>query len=303
MIFSLGYNGGMIPTRLTVPASWRELNITEWRGPIFIFGDNDSGKSTFARYLYTQCITSHPDTPVGFLDTDVGQNSYGLPTTLTLALNTDRTSTFPPQGSRRSRFIGSNTPTHHTAEMLVGLHYLQLFALQTGIETLVIDTSGFIEPVHGGTVLKWAKVDLFRPCTVVALQRDRELIPLLAPLYHSPGVRLINLPVCDAVQPRTREARRAYRANCYRAYFQDAQRLPLLYNKLAVFPTLDFIPGRLAALEDRAGFTLALAIVESANDTAVWLHTPWNRKGRVTTLRLGDLLIDLDTFQDQPIIS
>jgi polynucleotide 5'-kinase involved in rRNA processing len=196
--------------------------------------------------------------------------------------------------------VGHNSPVRHTETLLIGLYRLWLFALQERVGALVVDTSGFVDADYGAAELKWAQVALFRPCTVVALQQMDELAPILAPLRHLPGVRLVDLPICEAVRARSREARRAYRAARYRAYFQEARRMPLPYQKLAVFPRSLFPPGQIAALEDVNGFVIALAIVERANESVVWLKTPWSGKGKVASLRVGKLRIGLESYQDTP---
>ncbi len=287
---------------IMVPETWRALDVAGWRSPILIFGASDSGKSTFARYLYGRLAAQHDK--VVFIDADIGQSSFGLPGMIVAGLSMGRgTQDFPPGGARRMRFVGSNTPVGSVPAVLTSLYRMKRFALREKAGAVLVDTSGLIDSLHGGADLKWAKVELFRPCTVVALVREQELEPLLSPLRHLPDVNLVQLPVCDAVCPRPTEARRAYRAACYRAYFAPAQRLPLVYRQLAVFPDWDFTPGRLAALEGRDGFVLALALVESANDAivrdgVVWLRTPWSGRGQITTLRLGNLRIDMETYQD-----
>lgn len=282
---------------IVIPETWRALDVAGWHSPILIFGSSDSGKSTFARYLYGR-LTAHYD-KVAFVDADIGQSGFGLPATIVAGMSQGQADRdFPPGGMRRMCFVGSNTPVGAMPSVLMGLYRMKRFVLRQKADAVLIDTSGLIDPLHGGADLKWAKVELFRPCTVVALAREQELEPLLSPLRHLPDVTLIELPVCDAVRPRTTEERRAYRAACYRAYFASAQRLPLVYRQLAVFPDQAFTPGRLVALEGRAGFTVALALVESANDVAVWLRTPWDGKAQVATLRLGNLRIDMETYQD-----
>jgi polynucleotide 5'-hydroxyl-kinase GRC3/NOL9 len=285
---------------LSIPDGWRALEISDWHGPILVFGASDSGKSTFARYLYARLVEHHAH--VGFLDTDIGQSSFGLPATITIALNQGKEDpAFPPGGARRVYFVGSNTPCGYTCQVLAGLYRTMLFALEKRADALVVDTSGFVEPARGGADLKWAKVEMLRPCTVVALQHAQELELILAPLRCLPGVRLFEFPVSEATRMRAREERRAYRAACYRQYFQDAAQIPLPYDRLAVFPERLFTPGRLVALENRDGFAMALALLERADGTIVWLRTPWSGEGRVAALHLGDLRIDLQTFQDAPL--
>jgi polynucleotide 5'-hydroxyl-kinase GRC3/NOL9 len=287
----------MESNNIVIPEAWRALDVAGWRSPVLIFGASDSGKSTFARYLYGR-LTAHYD-KVAFIDADIGQSSFNMPTTIAAGASQRRgDGEFPPSGMRRICFVGNNTPVGAMLSVLIGLYRMKRFVQREKAGAVLIDTSGLIDPLHGGTDLKWAKVELFRPCTVVALARAQELEPLLSPLRHLPDVNLVELSICDAVRPRTTETRRAYRAACYRTYFASARRLPLAYRQLAVFPDHDFTPGRLAALEGRDGFALGLGLVESASDGAVWLRTPWPGQGRVVALRLGNVRIDMETYYD-----
>ncbi len=292
---------------LIVPDEWKALDVSRWRGPVLILGGPSSGKSTFGRYLYQQLLPHHKK--VAYLDADVGQQDLGPPAAITVAVsgNPDE-SRFPPTGARRMRFVGSNTPRGHFLPLIMGLHTLQRFARRQGATTTVVDTSGFIEPNHGAAALKWAKVDMLRPCTVVALQRQRELAPILGPLRNLLGKRLHILPVVPIARERTAEERRAHRAACYRAYFQQARRVGLAYGRLAIFPMRvsayqDFTHGQLLALEDREGFALGLGILDEVHlqQRTIWLHTPWWGEGKIAALRLGKLRLNLETFEDEPI--
>jgi polynucleotide 5'-hydroxyl-kinase GRC3/NOL9 len=287
-------------TQLEIPDAWNALDVSGWRGSILILGASNTGKSTFARYLYTRLLSVHQQ--VGYLDADVGQSSLGAPATITMAIRgSEDERAFPPAGPRRVCFVGNNTPLRHIPIVLLSLYRMQLFAVHRQVDTLVVDTSGLIDPLHGGADLKWGKVELFRPCQVVAFQREEELEPILVPLRHMSGVCLYELPVAEAVRRRAYAERRAYRAARYRDYFVDAQRIPLPYTKLAVFPKPTFLPGRLVGLEGRDGFTLALGIVERADERVLWLRTPWSGQGQVAAVRLGDLLLDERTFQEMRI--
>ncbi|MGC9398753.1 MAG: Clp1/GlmU family protein [Anaerolineae bacterium] len=281
---------------IEVPESWQALDIAAWRGPILVVGASNTGKSTFARYLYRRLLETH--TYVAFLDADMGQNSYRLPTTMVVARNESSGEVaFPPCAERHLWFVGGNAPPGHMLRVILGLSRL---VQATRAETLIIDTTGFVDARFGGTHLKWAQVELLRPCTVVVFQRERELRSLLLPLHPLPGVRVIELSVPAGVRLRSREERRAYRAACYREYFAEARRVSLNYHGLAVFPARRFLPGRLAALEDREGFALALGFVEGADERVVHLRAPLlpGREETVAVLRLGDLRLDTETFQD-----
>ncbi len=68
-------------------------------------------------------------------------------------------------------------------------------------------------------------------------------------------------------------------------------------------PALDFSPQRLLALEDDHGFTLGLGVILGADlaRRRVSLWTPLTSTGRVDTLNLGDVTLDLQTYRDQPL--
>jgi polynucleotide 5'-hydroxyl-kinase GRC3/NOL9 len=284
--------------RIEIPGRWHDLEAETWRGPVLVLGASDTGKSTFARYLYDRLGVAHGR--IAYLDGDVGQSHLGPPTTLTLALNGEA-STFPPDGPQRVWFVGSNSPTGHMLPMVTGLARLADFAAKEGAAATVIDTTGLVNPGQGGAALKWAVVDLLRPCTVVGFQRREELEPILAPLRRLSDLSVHTLPIAAAVRERSREDRIAHRTAQYRDYFKHARRSPLAYRDLAVFPRIAFRPGRLAALEDREGFTLALGVVDQARGGKVWLHTPWQGDEDVSAIRLGDLEIDLHTYKDARI--
>jgi polynucleotide 5'-hydroxyl-kinase GRC3/NOL9 len=284
-------------SEIDVPEAWRSLEVASWQEPVLIVGASNTGKSTFARYAYHRLLEAHDR--VAFLDTDVGQNSYRLPTTLVAARNEKPgNTTFPPRGGRRVWFVGSNAPPGHLLRVVLGITRL---TQNREAEALVVDTSGFISPNYGGANLKWTLVEILRPCTVVAFQREDELQPLLLPLHPLPGVRVVELPVPGAVRERRKEERRAYRARCYRDYFEDAGSISLNYHGVAVFPRRRFRRERLVALEGRDGFVLALALIEGADADVIRLRTPLapSQKEEVAALQLGDLRIDLGSYQDE----
>jgi polynucleotide 5'-hydroxyl-kinase GRC3/NOL9 len=280
-------------------SAWTALDVSNWRGNILIFGASNSGKSSFARQLYERLLSTQRR--VGYLDADVGQSSLGPPTTMTIAISGEEEAAFPPTGPSRMCFVGSNTPCGHVSRVLLSLYRMLLFSIREQVEALVLDTTGLVDPIHGGTELKWGKVELFRPCRVVAFQGRGDLEPVLVPLRHLSGVRLHEMSTDNAVRRRSADERRAYRAARYREYFRDARRIPLPYTSLAVFPEARFLPGRLVGLEGRDGFTLALGVVERADEQVVWLQTPWTGRPKVAALRLGGLRLDETTFQETPV--
>jgi polynucleotide 5'-hydroxyl-kinase GRC3/NOL9 len=290
-----------------VPSAWEEIVATVPAGAVLLFGAPDTGKSTLARYLYERLAAQGQR--VACLDGDPGQTSLGPPATMTLVVG--RGPDYPPAGRRWRRFIGSVSPRGHMLPMVVGAAALVEAARGAGASVIIHDTSGLVDPLQGGVALKLAKIDLLRPETVIAIQREEELEPLLEPLRHCGWLRLHELRPSPAVQPRDPAERRAHRAERFASYFAGARPVVLQWDRLAVWPCTaapardagapGFTYRQLVALENGGGFVLGLGIVLRAERGAreVTLLTPLASPHGVEALRLGDLTIEARTYRDQ----
>jgi polynucleotide 5'-hydroxyl-kinase GRC3/NOL9 len=289
---------------------WRALKLDERSGVLLVVGATDTGKSTFARYLFAQLRSQ--GRKAAFFDGDPGQSSLGPPATLTLTFDPDLPAGLqvgdglhhPAPALVWRYFIGSITPQGHMLPVLVGAARLVQAAQNAGAEVVIYDTSGLVEPAKGGLALKNAKLDLLRPSAVFAIQREKELEPLLIPLRRSQRAQLIELRPSPAVTPRDASARRQHRARQFAAYFSSARPVDLEWSRIAVFPYPAFQLHRLAAFEDVLGFTLGLGIVLSMDGPRrqVRLLTPLRSLAGVNAVRLGDVLVNPETFQDERVM-
>ena len=286
---------------ITVPPDWDRLPLDFKPGVLMVVGATDVGKSTLARFLYRRLCEK--GRTVAFLDGDPGQSALGPPATMTLAFSRPNQKGFPPRGRVWRWFIGSVSPRGHMLSVLVAAARLAEVGRGAGAAYIVYDTSGLVDPAAGGLALKWAKIDLLKPTAIIALQRDRELEPLLEPLRRGRRVRLLELPASPYARPRDIETRRAHRARQFARYFAAAQPQTLHYHRLAVFPRPDFRFQQLAALESSAGFVLGLGVVQRADlaERRLTLITPLTSFARVAALRLGDLLVDPISGRDERI--
>ncbi|MCX6031293.1 MAG: Clp1/GlmU family protein, partial [Chloroflexi bacterium] len=351
---------------IDIASSWHHLPAADLAGVILIVGAPDTGKSTLARYLHGRLAAT--GRRVAFLDGDPGQSTLGPPATMTLAMGEIAPLSPQPWGeldspqpwgeldssqpwgeldSPRSRgaggaahrwFVGATSPRGHMLPVLVGAGRLVEAARAAGAEVLVYDTSGLVDPAQGGLSLKLAKIDLLRPAAVIAIQREDELEPLLAPLRRSQHTRLFELTPSPAVTRRDAITRREHRAAQFGRYFAGARLLDVDFGRLAVLPEPNFAFNQLIALEDAAGFTLGLGIVRETDLDArqVTLLTPLacsensgsgsharrfggmgaasavlmehgadhgitNPLAGVDALRLGDLAVEPWTWRDQRV--
>ena len=275
-----------------VPPEWKRVDVSALTGTIMVIGASDTGKSTFARYLFRRLAKHYPR--IGFLDCDVGQSSLGLPTTLTLLLTTSTTGDKPPRNERLAYFVGAVSPRGHILPAVIGAYKLQRRAQQWGVGALVVDTTGLVDAAAGGGALKQWKIELLEPATVFAFARGIELEHILWPRRRDPRVRVIELPVPRAVTERSREKRIRYRAERWKEYFSRAATVRLNLRRLAVFGLEAMTPGRLLALQDADGFALGLGVVRhyDPHTQAVAICTPLPSLEGVVSLRLGTLGLD-----------
>lgn len=291
----------MTEKSLDIPLAWQTIDLFQLQGILMVLGNPDVGKSTFSRFLYQRlcAVFRH----VAYLDGDPGQSTLGPPGTMTLALAAEGEDAFPPRGRIWRSFVGSISPRGHMLQVLTGAARLTAAARMAGVQAVIYDSTGFVQPVGGGAHLKLAKIDLLRPAFLLALQQERELETLLIPLRRSQHLRVLDLPPSPAAHQRERSMRQAHRVVQYARYFANAHSLKVKWPQFAVFPSPDFGPNLLVALEDADGFTIGLGIVEEVNREGwgVILQTPLTSTKGVAAIRLGDMAIDLPNFSDRQL--
>jgi polynucleotide 5'-hydroxyl-kinase GRC3/NOL9 len=287
--------------KVVVPAEWGGVEAAaEAGGSLLVVGASDTGKSTFARWLYRRLCVRFGC--VAYLDADIGQSSLGLPTTMTVALRGRRDERrFPPQGPRAGYFVGSITPRGHFLPMVVGLYRLREWAAAHGAGAVVVDTTGLIDPRHGGAALKQWKIELLRPALVVGLG-GAELSPILEPLSRADWTRVVALEPSEHVQVRGREARIARRRARWVTYFRGAGLVTFSLAQMPVFEPGRLCLSRLVGLQDEAGLLRGLGVVEGVDWRGgnLAVRTPLETPEDVCSLRVGAVRLDPATGVESP---
>ncbi len=284
-----GENPGSGPAgeKPEAPGQWQDLAASGLTGLVMVVGAPDSGKSTLVRWLAAHLPCSRPGPAV--LDADPGQSRLGPPTTFTLEF-----------AHQYRRFVGSVSPSGHMLQVLSACGRLVEKARELGAETILMDTSGLVDPRKGGARLKLSKIELLRPAVLLVLQEAGELESWLQPVRISGKTRVIDLPRPGRACRREAPEREAYRQNAFRSHFRHAVRREFFWPQCAVFPDPSFYRNRLLALEDREGFVLSLGIVLSwsRSERRVSVFTPLERaqKSRVAAINLGDMALDPERF-------
>ncbi|MBW1730888.1 MAG: hypothetical protein JRH08_07615 [Deltaproteobacteria bacterium] len=286
---------------MDIPDQWEDIDLTGLHGLLMVIGAPDVGKSTFSQYLYKRL--QGDSRKIAFLDGDPGQSRLGPPTTMTLAIHQGTGESLSGKEEIWRVFVGSVSPSRHMLPMLVRAAKLLGAAKGSGAETIVYDTTGLIDKDQGGLHFKQAKIELLNPSVILALQRGKELEPILTPFRRSGRVNIIDVKPSLATVERSPYMRRRYRRLRFTKYFENSHTITLDWSKVAVFPRPFFTKYGLVALEDKRGFALALGIAVDIqpHQRNVTLMIPEGRLGEVAALRVGDIMVDPASFEDQRI--
>ncbi len=175
------------------------------------------------------------------------------------------------------RLVGSTSPVGHLLQTLTGIKRLDEKAAAIGGDRVVLDSAGFIRG-EVAREFQWQTIDLLRPDHVVAIQRDRELEPVLRPFDRRPRPVVHRLTASDAAETRDFDRRREYRTRRFREALAGGRAHPL---SLADHPFHGRVPagrrpeqwvGRLIAMCDGEGFVSGLGIVEGVDAEAELLR-------------------------------
>lgn len=267
-----------------------------------VLGAPDTGKTTLAGFLVREL--SNRGEAVAYIDGDMGQSILGPPTTQGMAIFD---STFvhleeAPLGG--VYFVGSTSPRGHRLETVVGLKRLLEKSQVDRDRIAILDTTGYVTG-EDALELKYQKMDLLDPCHIVAVQRDREIEPILKAQEGRKRAVVHRLPSPPLVQTRSQEDRRRYRWNCFKEYFKtlrlhrmDLKRLGLTgTHRLKSYERRqEELEGLVLGLNGPENFLVALGILERLNRMKGILSclVPSTMDlERVRTVRLGSIRIDL----------
>lgn len=264
-------------------------------GVVLFLGRSDVGKSTRIHELVG--LITRRGNSVAVLDADVGQSTYGIPTTLTLVHFTDAAKEPTPEVLARF-FVGAISPVGHLLQTLVGCRRLLDHARQRGVRTILIDTTGLVDgPL--AVEFKLQKIELLQPTHILALTQGSELNPILNACRQRADITVSRLPVASAARERSAVERRANRQAKYREYFADASRRRFSLPTVGVwgrYPNLarPDLEGQLVGLNDGHGLCLGVGRVQRITSSVVEIWTPLQNIAAVKLLRFGSVAVDAE---------
>jgi polynucleotide 5'-kinase involved in rRNA processing len=273
--------------------------LVERRGVVMMTGSTDTGKTTLTRHALAAAVQA--GLTAAYVDADVGQTTVGPPTCAGLRwiANGDDLTDLSPADDLR--FVGSTSPDGLVLQQVVATAALVDVARRDA-DLIIIDTTGVVSGVVGQT-LKYHKMELCRPTTVVALQRGAEMEPLVGMLRRFFSADVESVGVHPDVVPVSPEQRAVHRAKRFSQAF--APPLERWRVRSTVFaPTLPAgldqsrLDDMLVGIHDGAGRCLGLGALSFQDDA---LRVITNVTEGMVGLRLGSLRIDLETFTTQRV--
>jgi polynucleotide 5'-hydroxyl-kinase GRC3/NOL9 len=262
-------------------------------GVAFFLGRSDVGKSTRIGDLVERLTAKGGS--VAVIDADLGQSTYGLPTTLNLVRFTANAEGLTPEVIA-TFFVGAISPVGHLLQTLVGCRRLLDLALELGVRTILIDTTGLVD----GTLaveFKLQKIEVLHPTHVLALAQGNELNPILNACRQRQDMTICRVPIAAAVRERSAEERRANRQERYRRYFAGALRHRFSLDAVEAwgrFPNLDRtdLQGLLVGLNDGYGLCQGVGRLHRVTRSEVEVWTPLQTVAAVKLLRFGSVAVE-----------
>lgn len=266
--------------------------LSRQNGIIFLLGQTDTGKTTFARNL-AQALLEKNKT-VAFLDSDVGQSTIGPPTTIGLKILTDPQDLSNNLSNNQSchlYFVGSTSPRGHFLPMVIGTYKLSRMFFKK-VETTIIDTTGLVHGIYGRT-LKFYKISLVLPHHLVLLEKENELYPYKEIFKHSTKIKVYVLKTHGDIKEKSYEDRVKYRNQKFYQYFKDAKEQTLYLENLSFFPPFEEFRRRVQkfnviGLEDPSQNLLGIGVfLDFENEKRIKILSPVRDIGQISLLKLG----------------
>lgn len=212
---------GDSPSPWDVPSSWRPaLDAARRGGVLMLLGSADSGKSTLAAVLANEALRAGRE--VAVVDGDLGQSSIGPPGCVGMARPRKPFASLEELEVEAIEFVGVSSPAGHMLDCVAATDAMAHAARDAGAETVVVDTMGMISgPVARALELALGRV--LAPDSLIALQAEDEVEPLLAPFARRARPEVLRLAMSRRVKQRTREERASRRQRRLAAYFSGGR--------------------------------------------------------------------------------
>lgn len=269
--------------------------ILDKKGKVFLLGESDRGKTTFAKTLVTKAIQK--GILVGWVDADIGQSTIGPPTCIGLSLISPKSPEFKVSSLY---FVGNTSPHGRFIPLIMGTKKLVDIASKES-DLVVIDTTGAVTGEFGQT-LKYQKILACKPNYVLAFQKEKELEKITDSIKKFNFLKIYFMEIPENIRVRTREERAKNRQEKFKLYFRNSKLHTLIKKDYAFYPSLDLLSSKypddlIVGLKDSNGEFLALAIFIKQYDDEIEILTPLENIENIAVLEFGNIRINQDGEQ------
>lgn len=269
---------------------WHHLvpHLLKEKGVVFLLGTVDSGKSTLSRYILCEALSAGES--VCLVDADVGQSSLGPPGSVSMK-QFRRLSDLEGREPDHVYFLGAVNPARMPLPLIRGT-LLMVKRCRKRSKIVLVDTTGLISgPI--GLFLKKAKIEAVAPGHIIAIQKERELEPILE---KAKGICIDMLAPSAAVKPRGPKERERYRFHRFRQYLPteylrqhsiETDRIECFFNGRPFVPVdEDFVPNLVVGL-NRGEETLALGVITGRHASSLVIATPLADLDKIDRIVMG----------------
>ena len=251
-----------------------------------VIGASDAGKTTLVAALASELASR--GTPVGVVDSDVGQSEISPPTTVGLGRITGPVARLSEAALVALQFVGVSSPARDIRGVVDATRRMTARARVEGFAHVLVDTSGLVAG-WPGRLLKQQKIDAVDPDLVLVLERGDECAPIVGRFEGAARPRIVRLRAPGRLRSRSQTARRQHRAEALDAYLRQARPVSLARSTAMLPRGLDPPEGAgaLCGLDDALGNTLALGVVQEITDDTVCVLAPLPRAALVARVRIG----------------
>ena len=200
---------------------------------LLLLGSSDSGKTTWTRDAVAALTAAGRS--VAIVDCDLGQGEIGPPGTVGTALAAPQSEfrTLRDLTPLASYFVGAVSPSRHQLDVCVGAVQMARVAKKRRPDLVLIDTDGLIAG-SSACAYKRRLAELLLPQVIVALTRERELVPLLTAFAHLDTPELWRITSSPSVQRKTPATRAMRRVARFLTALDGAQTLTFSFDNVAL---------------------------------------------------------------------
>jgi len=271
------------------------------RNIVYVMGANDSGKTSFCRYLLDNLSQ---DFRTAYIDCDPGQSVIGPPTTIGMTICSQSAENDP---NNYLHFIGSTTPRGHLLPTLAGIKKLTEKAVNLGAQKIILDSCGFVLEYYARE-FQFQLIDLLQPDDLITIENNYEITRWINNFKPHPRIKVHYLSISPQVIQRTPAERRVYREKKFNEYLYAAESQQVLlkgigfHGRIPHLKNPDKLRYLLIALSDNENFVITLGIVQEIDlaSKTIQIYSPKFDPLKVNFIHFGSIYLNYEGKQVFP---